>query len=294
MKKRSVIVLASFLILIVLGILVSTQYGIRREQEIVVATPIIEVSPIFTDLKNWPHWFTGADRYQFHVLSGNLAGVTVRAERANIESIYFISAYPDSIAANTRIKWTTLISGWDWLKQKVCFIKDNPELRLGELKKYFEDPKEFYGFDIIEKHVEDTLVLTKEVMVKKSELPVVLGGLYKELEGDAGKEHGYRIATFYDETKDSIHVAAGIPVSRRVSPVPDGVLLLEMPPRGKQIVGRYQGPYKDLSRLYGAMRKYIADKKLVSIAAPYEKYLSTANSSRDSLNMTIELHIPVL
>jgi effector-binding domain-containing protein len=99
------------------------------------------------------------------------------------------------------------------------------------------------------------------------------------------------MATFYDETKDSIHIAAGIPVSSRISPAEDGIRLLEMPQKGKILVAKYQGPYRDIPRLYGAMRKYIFDKKLKPVGAPYEKFLS---SPRDSLNMIIELHIPVL
>jgi effector-binding domain-containing protein len=211
--------------------------------------------------------------------------------------VYVISAYPDSIPSKTHIQWTTLISGFDWLKQRLFFIYDNPESRLEDLKKYFENTKSFYGFDINMEKAEDTLVLTKDVTVKKTELVTRLGQLFKELEDYAGKEElrvnidSCRMATFYDETKDSIHIAAGIPVSKRISPQEDGIRLLEMPPKGKILIGKYQGPYRDIPRLYGAMRKYIFDKKLKPVGAPYEKFLS---SPRDSLNMIIELHMPVL
>ncbi len=300
MKKKSVIVIASLLVILVAGILLSTRFGIKREKEIIVSTPISEVSPVLTDLENWPHWFTGAANYQFHLINGNPVGVTVKAEQGSIRSIYFVSSYPDSIPSNTHIKWTTLISGFDWLREQLCFIHDDPESRLEELKKYFENPKEFYGFDIKMGKVEDSLVLTKEVMVKKTELAAALGQLFNELADYAGKEHlrtntdSCRMATFYDEKKDSVRVAAGIPISSRVSPVQDGIRLLEMPQKGKMLVGSYQGPYKDLSRLYGAMRKYVFDKKLIVIGAPYEKFLSKSSSSADSLNMRIELNFPVL
>jgi effector-binding domain-containing protein len=297
MKKKSVIILASVLVLSFIGVLLSTQFGIKNEKEIIVPKPILEVSPVITDLKNWPFWFPGTGKYQFHIISSNPAGVTVKAEQANIQSIYIISAYPDSIPSNTHIKWTTLISGFDWLKQKLFFSDDNPESRLRDLKKYFESTKAFYGFDINLGKVEDSLVLTKEVMVKKTELASALGQLFKELHDYANKENirtnldSCRMATFYDEKQDSIRVAAGVPVTIRISSVQDGIRLLEMPAKGKMLIGRYQGRYKDLSKLYIAMRKYVFDKKLIVIGSPYEKFLS---SSRDSLNMKIELHFPVL
>jgi effector-binding domain-containing protein len=297
MKKKSVIILASVLVLIFICVLLSTQFGIKNEREIIVSKPILEVSPVLTDLKNWSYWFEGADKYQFHVISSNPAGVTVKAEQANIQSIYIVSAYPDSISSNTHIRWTTLTSGFDWLKQKLFFPADNPELRLGELKGYFENTKAFYGFDINMGKVEDSLVLTKDTMVRKAELTTALGQLFKELQDYANKAHlrtnidSCRMATFYDEKQDSIHIAAGIPIASRVSLVQDGIRLLEMPAKGKILVGKYQGPYKDLSTLYRAMRKYIFDKQFVVAGAPYEKFLS---SPRDSLNMKIELHFPVL
>jgi effector-binding domain-containing protein len=298
MNKRSVIIFSA-LALLIISILLSTQFGIKREKEIVVSTPIIEVSPVVTDLKNWPDWFAGAGEYRFQVLNSNPAGVTVKSERGSIHSVYLISAYPDSILSRTHLKWTTLISGFDWLKEKLFFIDDSPGSRLGELKSYFENPREFYGFDINLGKVEDTLVLTREVMVKKTELIATLGQVYRELQDYASKEHlntnidSCRMATFYDQTADSIRFAAGIPITTRITPAQDGIKLLEMPPKGRAVIGRYQGPYKDLPRLYEAIGKYIADKKLIMVTAPYEKFLSKSGSPQDSLNMRIELHMPV-
>jgi len=300
MKRRSVIIFATVFIIVLAAVLLSTQFAIKRESEIIVSTPIYEVSPVITDLKKWPDWFGGAGNYQFRLISSNPAGITVNAERAKIHSIYQISAYPDSISSRTRLKWITLISGFDWMKQKLGFIRDNPEARLDELRGYFENPKEFYGFDIRMGKVEDSLVLTTEKLVKKTELVTTLNLLFKKLEEFADREHlktnidSCRMATFFDETKDSVRVAAGIPISSRILAGEDGIRLLEMPPKGKILVGSYQGPYEGLSRLYGAMRRYVFDKKLVVIGAPYEKFLSQSSSSRDSLNMTIELHFPVL
>jgi effector-binding domain-containing protein len=148
--------------------------------------------------------------------------------------------------------------------------------------------------------IQDTLVLTKDTTIKKTEKTSALDRLYKELQDYTNKEQlktnfdSCRMATFYDETRDSMRITTGIPISRRISPVPDGARLMEMPPKGKNIVGRFQGSYKDMPLLYRAMRKYMFDKKLIVVGAGFEKYLSRPASPADSLNMTIELHYPVL
>ena len=301
MNKKILFIVGGVLVLVIIGIVLSTQFGITREKEIVVPAPIVEVSPVLTDLGNWPRWFPGAGGYQFEVMNRNPVGVTVKARRGGVQSIYALAAIPDSVPSATRVKCTTLMSGYDWLREKLGGSRGgNPEALLAGLRAFFDDPKGFYGFDIQMGTVVDTLVLTSEKMVRRAEVTVQLQGLLDGLVAYAAREHAEtnqdscRMATFYDQVGDSIRIAAGIPVGVRLPNGPGGMRVLEMPARGKMLVGKFEGAYRDLPRLYGAMRKYIFDKKLVVIGAPYEKFLSKGRSTADSLQMKIELHFPVL
>ena len=301
MKKKWLIVAGSILVVVVVGIVVSTQFGVTREKEIVVAAPIVEVSPVLTDPANWPRWFGGATAYELDLVNRNPAGVAVKARKGGVRSIFLVSIVPDSVPSRTLVKWTTVMSGYDWLKDKLSSAgESDPGSFLAALKGYFDDPKGFYGFDIQMDHVVDTLVLTMEKTVRKGEVTVRLQGLWNSLASYAAQEHvetnmdSCRMATFYDQKGDSIRIAAGIPMGGDLPRGPEGMRVLEMPAKGKMLVGKFYGPYRDLPRLYGAMRKYIFDKKLVVIGAPYEKFFSRGRSAADSLQMTIELHFPVL
>jgi effector-binding domain-containing protein len=66
-----------------------------------------------------------------------------------------------------------------------------------------------------------------------------------------------------------------------------------MPSHGKLLVGFYEGSYTGLKKLYTAMNRYIVDKQLEIIAAPYERFLTNPVSSYDSLHMKIELCYPI-
>ncbi|HEV2352609.1 MAG TPA: hypothetical protein VGR89_00060, partial [Puia sp.] len=277
-----------------------TQFGVKTQEDIIVSKPIYEVSPILTNLKNWPHWFSNADKYEFRLINSNPAGINVQAKQAGARSTYSIAMYSDSVPSRTHIEWTTVISGFHWMKQKLGFASNDSHRSLEQLKRYFDNTTEFYGFDIKMGKVDDSLVLTKEAMIKMSELDTRLTEMFKALQHCARMQHlpanidSCRMATFYDRHDDSIKVAAGIPVNSRVASLTDGIRLLEMPARGKMLIGKFRGPYKDLPWLYNAMRKYVFDKKLVVIGAPYQKFLSKGSSAQDSLDMTIELHFPVL
>jgi effector-binding domain-containing protein len=69
---------------------------------------------------------------------------------------------------------------------------------------------------------------------------------------------------------------------------------MAVPPKGRAVVGYYEGNYAGLKKLYAAMEKYIYDKHLHPVAAKYEKYLINPHSSADSLHMKIEIYYPIL
>jgi len=207
---------------------------------------------------------------------------------------------PDTISSITHVRWVTWLSPLGWLKEKLG-LDNRQRTGLHNLQEFQQDPKQFYGFAIGLEPVVDTLVLTKRAMVKKTQMVASLAILYGQLlryaqaRGIVLDTMGPRMATFYGEVKDSVQLAAGIPVnSRGKGTVSTDISFLEMPPKGKMLVGHYEGPYSGLSKLYSAMRRYAFDKKLMLIAGPYEKYWTQPRSAADSLHMKIEIHFPVI
>jgi effector-binding domain-containing protein len=319
--KKTLLISSGCLLFLLVGFFAFAPVHFKVDKEITIPSPIFDVSPQFTDLRNWRNWFPdlknkdlsaityspvsnspgsflsiGTDLYT--ITSGNPASVTFKEQRGGRISYCLIASLPDSIASRTRVKWVKWLSPIDWLKEKLG-ISDELQTGLNNLRYFEVDTKQFYGFAIAIEPVVDTLVLTKKAVVKKSEIAPSLEKLFAELLDYARANNmplsgeGARMASFYDEGKDSIHLAAGIPVRRR-GPAKNGMLFLEMPAKGRMLVGQYQGPYAGLNQLYSAMQKYMSDKGLLRIGAVYEKYLSLPKSSEDSLHMKIELHFPVI
>jgi effector-binding domain-containing protein len=106
-------------------------------------------------------------------------------------------------------------------------------------------------------------------------------------------ENEHRMAYFSASGIDSMLIWAGIPVSKRKL-ARDGIVYLDMPKTGRMLHGIYEGPYPGIEKLYRAMDRFAKSRHFSLFPSQYEKYLTTPNSSEDSLHMKIEIHYAIL
>ncbi|MBS1973934.1 MAG: hypothetical protein JST13_06250, partial [Bacteroidetes bacterium] len=214
---------------------------------------------------------------------------------------YTIQLVPDSFGFGTKIIWSTRTSLLSWLENKFNHRHNNSisGQNLNAFRMFAESPKRFFGFDIQIRPVEDTLVMTNYSTCQKASVTHTLKSLYFKIENLAIKYNIYidsnrnRLAAFEFKGRDSVIVMAGIPVKKKFLPV-NGVSYLEMPPKGRMLVGYYEGPYQKISQLYVAMDKFARIRSLSKIATPFEKYLTSPVTASDSLHIKIELFYPIL
>ncbi|HTS46102.1 MAG TPA: hypothetical protein VMH01_17010 [Puia sp.] len=317
MRKKIVLGIVCLLLLIVGFLFVGPlTFGIKRE--VTIASPIFIVSGKITDLRNWESWhpvlkdldtssiisspsanqvnsFLKAGNHLYTVLQVNPAYILIKdraSEKTSYQSFY---AFPDSSGAFTRVVLIKLVPFGTWLKEKIFPGKETDTV-LNSLKEYIEDPARLYGFPISIGQVADTLVMTKTITADNKRKIQTLHQLYNDIYEFASKNAVHtstiRMANFHLSGHDSVTISAGIPVNKKGAEKKD-ISYLEMPPKGKMLIGKYEGPYKGLNKLYIAMEKFIRDKGLHKVAIPYERYLSNPVSSSDSLQMKIELYYPI-
>ncbi|HVM87257.1 MAG TPA: hypothetical protein VMT76_03650 [Puia sp.] len=319
MKKRIFIVLLFTLAFASLSVLV-IPIRISSQQQISVNLPITEVSPEIIDLRNWVKWFPDLAKadssdinYSHNDSTLRFGGLTLNKNKSNPAYIeltkninktitdYSIQLLPDSFGFGTQINWSAQTDLLSWLKSKFSGRNIRSELNnnVNAFRLFAENPKLFFGFNIQVTPVEDTLVMTDYATCKKSEMITTLKSLYRKLEKLAGKNNAYidspgkRLAAFALKGRDSIIVMAGFPVQKKLSSH-QGIFYLEMPSRGKMLVGDYVGPYQGIHELYKSMDRYVRIRSLSKIATPFEKYLTSPITASDSLHMKIKLFYPIL
>jgi len=318
-RKTAVILCLSILLLLGLFIWLPIRWTVSRS--VGINASIFKVAYQINDLRHWNNWYPelmdsspSAFSYSLDPASGhpqvrngkicitlneiNPEAVQVRDSSGTGDFYFSLYAVPDSEGRTSRLNWDTQVSALGWIREK--WRRESLASRsLANLKSFMEDPFRYYGFRIALLTVPDSLVLTSTRKSSRKERLTTLKELYSRLSRFAQIHHlnddadSPRMAGFQQVTGDSVICMAGIPVVRH-GPPQEGIAYLQMPPKGKMLVGYYQGNYAGLINLYRAMNQYIADKHLQQIAVPYEKYMFQPVTPADSLHMVIELHYPIL
>jgi effector-binding domain-containing protein len=312
--KFWIIITALFVFLICFLLLGPVTFNIKKR--ITINASIFNVVKQFTDLHNWKNWhpgLTGQDSSAFKysriangvnstltvqekkytITSVNSQGIGIEEEENGDRNYQSISAFPDSFNTITHVTWIQVASFSNWVREK--FKHDNEmEKGLKNLKSYMEDADKFYGFHIEIQSVSDTLLITKKAMASKDNIIPILHNLYADLYKylqENNMEHAQRMAGFITGENDSVEIMAGITVEKK-EPVKNGIRYMEMP-RGRMLVGEYQGPYNKISQLYMVMNQYLEDKELKRVAMIYEKYFTDPHSKEDSAHMKIKIYCPI-
>lgn len=316
MKKGFLIFVSLFLLMLV-AVVFFLPVTLTARYEEKVALPINEISPQITNFRNWVKWYPGLSAKDSSQISfshadsvltagalelkkSNLspAAVTLLVQQGSNVSYQSIQLFPDSFGFATRVNWAEQLTPLNWIRYKW----GTPGISgagIREFKKFADDPSRFFGFPIEIKTVPFTLVITKRRRVLKSGQIHCLEDLYADLFRFARMNKllpdssTIRISAFNSAGNDSVDVMAGVPVEKKSIPA-NGISYLEIPEKGKMLVGYYEGPYSGIRDLYIAMSKYVQLRTLTHIAAPFEKYLTQPKNAEDSLHMKIELYFPIL
>src|SRR5579862_3661835 len=318
--KRRILLIFSLLVLVAFCIFLFAPITLRIEKQIIITAPLINVANEITDLKNWLHWHVGlkikdtssfkmsektnagnawlrTGNEEYDVVNENAADIIVKEKKAGKEIYHSIFVFPDSSIKTTRVLWVKNMTPINWLEEKLN-SSGNIEENLASLKSYLEDVKQYYGFDIQTEKIKDSLVIAKIKVTPRTNRLKMLADLYKEIIAYAYKNNlgitdtTVRMVNFYDINKDTVKIMAAIPVYKK-APLTNDLYYFEMPSHGKLLVGSYVGDYAGFKKLYTAMDRYVLDKRLELVAAPYERFLTNPVSAYDSLHMKIELCYPI-
>ena len=315
MKIKLWIIITSLFVFLICYLLIGPiTFNIKKG--ITINASIFNVINQFNDLRNWKNWHPGlidkdsslfkysritnavnsslaVREKKYTITSVNSEGISMKEEENGNKIYQSISAFPDSFNTITHVTWIRVVSFANWIREK--FSNGNEmENGLKNLKSFIEEPEKFYGFHIEIQTVSDTLVITKRAMASRNKITPTLQNLYSELTKylqENNMTHAQRMAGFNIRENDSVEIMAGITVEKK-EPPKNGIRYMEMP-RGRMLVGDYQGPYNNISQLYKAMDRYLVDKELKRVAMIYEKYFTDPHSKEDSAQMKIKIYYPI-
>ncbi|MBN8672495.1 MAG: hypothetical protein J0L56_00090 [Chitinophagales bacterium] len=213
------------------------------------------------------------------------------------KQFHFTASADSGEMSSSKIKLTyksTLLNKW---LDKGQLIK-NAEESLLNLKAYMEDTRQFYGYQIEQTTVTDTSFIFLSAIVPVTEKRAATRKLFEQLINySKQKDGGYtgtRIFYTVPYGKDQVMLFASIGISGRIIIKKGEQIQYKRMPWGKNLlVASYQGPYKDISKVYTALENFKADHSLSSMAIPYQKFFSDGYDFDDDQVVQMKVYYPI-
>lgn len=258
-------------VVLLLAAAVSLSFTVSRR--IGISAAMDEVAPQVTDVRNWKRWYPSGDWDTLLPIGRRAAAVRVRERRGGKERVQTVGLVPAMDGRSSEVVWARRVTGWQWLTEPVGSEMMD---RLAALKGYMEDPRKLYGFEIGVRPVTDTLFVTCQAVVRETEIaerrPVLLRELrnYLAMHAEMGGQDS-AIAGWEPLKTGMVKLVVGIPVDRP-GPETDSIRFLRLPRGGRLLVGVVDGEAVRIDSLRRAMDRYMVDKRLQLVAAPFEKW----------------------
>ena len=197
----------------------------------------------------------------------------------------------------TRFTLSYNTTPWKKLTEKNPLVQESFR-NLDAFAAYMKDPVKVYGYNIREVLVTDTSFLFSSRTVPSSKFASESKALFDMLIAEAKKRdagyNGVRIFNWQDVGDGTTSLFAGIGVTKRINTNDSDVITYKMMPYQKKLlVADFEGPYKDVMKVYAAMEEYKEDNKRVSMAIPFHKYLSDGYGFADTQVVKMRISFPV-
>jgi effector-binding domain-containing protein len=163
---------------------------------------------------------------------------------------------------------------------------------------YLGSTKLIYGYDIQKVKVKDTAFIFGADTVSSNEKLQGTVSLYKKLI-DFSKEknavyNGVRIFHSQPIEGNKVMLFAGIGIKDPIITKPSDNFQYKGMPGGKNLlVVEYEGKYSEIPEIYAALKKYIEEHKLITMAIPFEKFISKGFGFADSQRVNVIVTYPV-
>lgn len=223
---------------------------------------------------------------------------SLTAREGSDSNRYYLQFSPDTAnSVTTIIKMSYLTkTGGRLFRQELDQLA---EKSLSRLDSIVNIPALLYGYPINIIKVTDSSFLFKSVVSARNNEARSTAKLYDELINYADKRHaGYNgVRIFYSQpvSKDSIELFAGIGVTVYTPTNPEDDIQYKMMPYGKKLLAlEYEGTYGNSRKMFDILEQFKRDHNMVSMAIPFQKFLTNGYGFSDSQIVRTRVCYPVL
>jgi effector-binding domain-containing protein len=313
MKKRVAAILITVVILVILFSL-----PVSKKTSISITASFDNTMPQVLNIRNWKNWYpalkeaytndptgysfsedhsqkiytitTAGKKYIIHAIT--TMAYQVREINGNWEDVFAFSVFPGDTLGRMKIN----VEKKSPLLFAIFGMNKTGDIAITGLKSYLEDPKLFYGFNIVPGTIRDSVIASTVLKIRNKEVFLKIQDAYLNLinyvKANNLLKAGHVSISYNPISDDSLQITVGIPVNKPAEADKEISCLL-LPAKGNVLVGNYEGRFSDRKIIYHAMSKYLTDHNLAVPAESFERYLNDSIPTSDSSVVSIELNYPV-
>lgn len=295
MKKKLKWIIAALAVLVALLFLLSP---VEDEVIVKVPLPLERVMAEFETPESAGKWFNAADsgRYKLRIEKPNPFEFIFFVDHAGKElPLHFVVSPDTSDAKLTKIIYRYSSSRIDGKERALKLDAAASVHKLGDL---LATTEYVYGYKIVVTTVTDSSFLFQQKVVDLDEEAAATKQLYDELIAFAAAKdadyNGIRILYSQRVNKEQVALYCSVGVNRYTPTQPDEKIQYKMMPYGKKLlVMDYEGPYGKTKDMYRVLEDYKRYNSLVSMAIPFQKFITPGYGFADSQVVKTRISYPV-
>jgi effector-binding domain-containing protein len=238
----------------------------------------------------------GMDTLQ--IIHQGFGDMKFRRSNGNDSLIYLIEGDPvsDSVKkTNFTLSFTT--TPWKKYTGKNPLVTEALK-NMDAFRDFMKNPTKVYGYHIIDTTVTDTLFLFASRTIPTEKFAAETKSLFDMLIAEATKRNadynGVRIFHFSQNGDATSSLFAGIGINRLINTSNSDIVSIKiMPYKKKLLIADFEGPYKNIHKVYEAIVMYMEDNKRISMANPFHKYISDGYGFSDTQVVKMRVSFPV-
>jgi hypothetical protein len=295
MKNKLKWMIAALAVLVALVFLLGP---VEDEVIVKVPLPLERVMAEFETPESAGKWFKPSDSgsYKFRIEKANPFEFIFVVDYAGNELPLHFVVSPDT----TDSKLTKIIYRYSSsrINGSEGALKRDAAFRLQQLGELLSTTEYVYGYKIVVTTVTDSSFLFQQKVVDLSQEAVETKKLFEELIAYASKRdanyNGVRILYSQRVNKGQVALFCSVGVNRYTPTLPNEKIQYKMMPYGKKLlVMDYEGPYGKTKDLYRILEDYKRYNTLVSMAIPFQKFITPGYGFADSQVVKTRISYPV-
>ncbi len=313
--KKIILFFSAALLLIFILIYTLIPNRISFDEKVTTTANPVALMRKLADMHNWRNWWTAdgmiadtvsqkfiLNKTEYSIADARTLSLALKISNkilTTVGELTFIAA--DTGTTNLHFNATIPTSYNPFKRVQLFFtakkIKKEVQSILKKISSHFSTTEHLYGYDIQNKSVVDSILLSTFKETKTYPSTEVIYSLIDELKNyiqqQSANETGNPMLNIFTKDSTSYLVKVAIPVDKKL-PSSGNITYRWMLGGGNILITEVKGANSEIRKAYIQVQHYISDNNRVAPAIPFESLVTDRRKETDSSRWITKIYYPIM